>query len=201
MAGSAASGLPTGIRGRVLALALTATALVSVWLGIAVPLVDLHADRADLLERRTALARRMTELVDTLPALRAQQEAAQQTQGQSAATPPVRALLAGASDAIAGAALQGLVQDMARNAGTNLTRIETLPAEARGGYRRIALRVALTAPLPDLVKFLTALAQANPRMLIDDAQMRGTNVREEAGSPPIDTTLTILAFRAGAAGG
>jgi len=201
MAGATASGLPTGIRGRLLALALTATALASVWLGIVSPLMDLYADRADLLDRRTALARRMTELAGTLPALKAQQQQDQQAKGRAANTPPIQALLAGTSDAIAGAALQGLVQDMARDAGTNLTRIETLPAEARGLYRRIALRVALTAPLPDLVKFLTALAQANPRMLIDDVQLRGTNTREAAGSPPIDTTLTILAFRAEAAGG
>ena len=197
----AASELPTGVRGRVLALALTATALASIWFGIAAPLMELYADRADLLDRRTALARRMAEVADTLAPLQARQAQDRQAQGQAAATPPVQALLAGGSDAIAGAALQGLVQDMARDAGTNLTRIETLPAEARGSYRRIALRVALTAPLPDLVKFLTALAQANPRMLIDDVQLRGTNTREAAGSPPIDTTLTILAFRAEAAGG
>ncbi len=201
MASMASSGLPTGIRGRALALALTATLLASLWLGVAVPLMDLYADRADLLERRIALARRMAGVVATLPALQAQQSQDQGPQNRSGTTPPAQALLAGGSDAIAGAALQGLVQDMARDAGTSLTRIETLPAEVRSGYRRIALRVALTAPLPDLVTFLTAVEQASPQMLIDDVQLRGTNTRETPASPPIDVTLTILAFRSGAAGG
>ena len=201
MASIAAGQLPTGVRGQALAVALTVIALVSIWLGIAAPLIDLYADRTDLLERRTALARRMGDVANTLTSLLAQQELDRQNGDQGVAAPPVQALLSGASDAIAGAALQGLVQDMARAAGTNLTRIETLPAEARSSYRRIALRVAFTAPLPDLVKLLTALEQSSPRMLVDDVQLRGTNTREGGFSPPIDITLTILAFRAEPPGG
>ena len=188
------SGLPDGPRGRALALALTAALAAALWLGVLAPLMSWYADRADLLVRRTVLATRMTELVETLPALQARL-AASASNG-----PPAVAVLQGGSDAIASAALQGLVQDMARAAGISLTRIETLPAEARGSYRRIALRVALSTPLPDLVTFLVAAEQANPRMLVDDLQLRsGVALVLDGGdgSPaqPIDAALTVLAFR------
>lgn len=192
------SGLPTGLRGRLLALGLTLTLAAALWLGVVAPLMAWYGDRSDQLERRAALARHMAELIETLPALQAQQAA-------EPSGPSVSAVLQGSSDAIAGAALQGLIQDMARAADISLTRIETLPAEIRGNYRRIALRVALSTPLPDLVKFLVAVAQANPLMLVDDLQLRSSGgdaleTGESQTAQTIDATLTILAFRAEPAG-
>jgi len=61
------SSLPTGRRGRLLALGLTATLLLSVWFGAVEPIVAWYGDRADTIAQRTALARRMTALADSLP--------------------------------------------------------------------------------------------------------------------------------------
>ena len=189
-----ATTLPTGARGRWLALAWTLTVAAALWFGAVAPVTAWYADRNDLLERRTVLARRMAAVAATLPALRAEQN------NRQTAAPPVAAVLSGGSDAIASAALQGLVQDMAGAAGISLTRIETLPADPRGDYRRIALRLALSTPLPDLVKFLVAVKRADPQLLIDDVQLRSNPALmlepgESRAVEPIDGALTILAFR------
>ncbi len=65
----------------------------------------------------------MTALVATLPELQ------RQSSGEHA---PAAALLEGASDAVAGAALQSTVQRMATTAGAELNSMEMLPAEQRG---------------------------------------------------------------------
>jgi general secretion pathway protein M len=184
--------LPDGPRGRVLALALTLTVLAALWLGCVQPLLAWHATRADALAQRDALLQRMTMLVATLPEL--QREAS----GEHAAT---SALLAGASDAIAGATLQTTVQGMAATAGATLRSLETLPAEPRGQYHRIALRVSTEVSWPVLVTLLRAIEQGPPRMLVDNLQLRAPPEEQRTADSPITAAFTIVAFRAATPGG
>lgn len=131
----------------------------------------------------------MAELVETLPALQAQ------AGGREATGPAPSAVLAGETDAVAGAALQLLVQQMATRAGTSLSSAEVLPTEAVGGYRRIGLHVALAAPWPVLVHLLQSIEQATPPMLVDDLRVHGSPVPNVA--LPMDASFTVLAFRDG----
>lgn len=179
--------LPEGRRGRLLALALTVTLLAALWAGCVLPLIEWHAAGADALAQRRALLQRMTALVATLPDLQ------RLSSGDHA---PAAALVEGASDAIAGAALQSMVQRMATTAGAELSSMEMLPAEQTGVYRRIGLRVATTAQWPVLVELLRAIEQGAPRMLIDDLQLRAPPVELRPASAPISASFTIVAFRA-----
>ena len=183
--------LPEGRRGRLLALALTVSVLAALWVGCAQPLIDGHAARADTLDQQRALLQRMTALAATLPDLQ------RQSSGEQA---PVAALLEGPSDAIAGAALQSSVQHMAARAGAELNSMEMLPAEQRGAYRRIGLRVAASAQWPVLIELLRSIEQDSPRMLTDDLQFRAPPVELRVASSPISAAFTVVAFRAGAAG-
>jgi general secretion pathway protein M len=106
-------------------------------------------------------------------------------------------VLAGETDAVAGAALQLLMQQMAIGAGTSLSSVEVLPAESVGGYRRIGLHVALAAPWPALVHLLQSIEQATPPMLVDDLRLHGSPVANVA--LPMDASFTVLAFRDGKA--
>ena len=97
------------------------------------------------------------------------------------------------------AELQQRVQDIAAKSGATLASTEALAAEAAGGYRRIRMRVALTARWPVLVAMLQALAeQASPQMLVDDVQLRSAPVLLDRDDPPLDASFTVLALRAGA---
>jgi general secretion pathway protein M len=186
--------LPEGPRGRAMALGLSAIVLVALWLAAGQPLLDAYADRQDEVERRTALAARMADLAAALPEL--QREGA----AQSTDTTPASATLEGASDALAAAALQSLVESMSNSARGHLTSTEALPAEQVGAYRRVALRVTVDATWPVLIRFLQAIERATPRMFIDDLQIHAQPASEKVREPPLDISFTVLAFRAATTG-
>ena len=182
--------LPTGRTGQALAVGLLAVVAVLVWLVVAAPLAAWHADRAEALATRTALALRMAQLAERLPELQRQAAAS------AAAGPAANALFAGSSDAVAGASLQQAVQDMAARAGATLSSTEALAADQAGAYRRISLRVAVNAPWPLLVEMLRQSAEATPQMLVDDLQVRGNRAVGVQGVVPLDASWTVMGFRA-----
>lgn len=190
-----AAALPTGARGRALALALLAVVLGLAWVAVGAPLVAWHTERAERLVGREALARRMEALAATLPALRRQVAG-----GEAGVEPKARALLEGGSDAIAGAALQDQVAAMARRSGLTLASAESLPAEVAGGFRRLRLRVSVSGPWPELMGLLREVAVASPRMLVDDLQMQAGMSVTAGAAQPVGATFTVVAFRAGGAG-
>lgn len=179
--------LPTGRRGQVLALAITVTAAASLWLGVAAPLADWYAARAQAFTEQAVLAAHMQAIAAMLPALRRAAPAAPRGAG---------AFLTGRSDALAAAELQARVNRLAAGVGVTPTSLETLPAVSRGGHRRVGLRVALTAPWPKLVDLLLAMRAARPRMLLDDVEFRGLPAQSRTGSPPVDAGFAVYAFRA-----
>ncbi len=186
--------LPDGPRGRALALALLAIVLGLVWAGAVSPLLDWYAARAETIAERQGLLAHMTGLVNSLPALR-------RTAGAGTAGPQPTALLDGESDAIAGAGLQGMVQEMATEAGATLASAEALPGEQRGSYRRIGVRINFNADWPVLVALLKAIESNPVRLLVDDLQLHAIARIGQSGptigAPQIDTRLIVLGFRAG----
>ena len=188
--------LPTGRAGQALAVALTLLALLLVWEVVADPLIGWYGQRADEVSRQRLLAARMQARVAALPALRRQVATLRH------AGPAKSALLAGRTDAIAAADLQGLIQDMATGAGTALSSTEALPARQQGAYRRVALRISFNATLPVLVQLLQSLDGSSPRMLVDDLQLHTSPIivaQNHDAAPPLDATMTVIGFRAGTA--
>ena len=181
--------LPEGWWGRVLALLLTIVVIAALWAGIAQPLMTWYGGRTDELDRLRVLARHMTEIAAREPIL--QQNAARLSGG-----PPASAVIDSPSDALAGATLQGLVQDCAARAGARLNSVEILPAVQRGDWRRIGLRLSVTASLPALTALLQMLQQASVTMLLDDVQLHAILVRATSEAPVIDSAMTIYGFRA-----
>jgi len=185
------SALPTGRAGQWLALGLAAVLLAVLWAAVASPLIGWHGARSEALAQRRVLASRMAGIAAELPEFKRVAAKA------AAAAPPTGAMLDEPTDAVAGAALQQRVQDIASRAGATLSSAEALPAETAGAYRRIRLRVALTVHWPVLVATLQALAeQGTPQMLVDDLQLRGAPVLLEHDDPPLDASFTVVALRA-----
>src|ERR1700722_8306004 len=104
---SAATGLPTGQRGRALALALLMALLLILWLALVSPLLGFYSDRADTLSDQQQKGAHMALLAEQVPALKPRAESA------AHAGPPPSLVLEGPSDAVAAATLQNRVQDMA----------------------------------------------------------------------------------------
>ncbi|HSU06704.1 MAG TPA: type II secretion system protein GspM, partial [Acetobacteraceae bacterium] len=154
-------------------------------------LIAWHSQRAERIAERYVLERHMAAVAASLADM--QREAAAATAGG----PPVLALLDGAADPIAGAALQGLVQEMADKSDVSVTSTEMLPASQSGPYRRIGLHVSVYSPRwPTLVQLLQSIEQATPRMQVDDLQIHGLPARLAGDGPPIDASFSVFAFRA-----
>jgi len=195
--------LPVGRRGQLLAAALTLICLAAIWFGMVTPLAAWYDDREDRLRERALLAAHMTDLAGTLPTLqRALHADAARAVGKDL-------LLQGRSDSVAGATLQGAVQDLVTDAGATLGSAELLPGEAVGDFRRLGLQVSISdVPWPVLVHLLRSIAEARPRMLVDGFDLRTASATQRQGagegrdvSPPLDASFTVYAFRAGPTGG
>ncbi|TMJ59146.1 MAG: general secretion pathway protein GspM [Alphaproteobacteria bacterium] len=184
--------MPTGRRGQLLALSLLLVALGGVYLLIVSPLLGLYAERAAVLENRRMLVPRLRAAADELPSLRARVEQLRAAAGTRKIT------LEGASDAIASATLQSRIEELASSAGATIGSTESLPAEARSGYRRIGLRYVLSGSYETLVKFLARLESATPPVVIDNLHIHG--VLRRPGTPAaagLDAGLDVYAYRDG----
>jgi len=185
------AGFPTGRNGRLLAAGLAVLALLAIWLGLISPITDWYGARAAHLTDLRLRVARESALIETLPALK--------TSAAAAAHTPARATVAGSTDAIAGAALQEQVQQLATAASAQLTSIETLPADQVGLYRRIGVRVELNAQLQVVVSLLKSVEEAQPSMLVDDLHLTGTPMGLNSLALPLDASFTVYGFRAGTA--
>jgi general secretion pathway protein M len=185
--------LPTGWRGRMLALGLAFATLAAIYTLVVAPLLELYADRTVQIETRRTLLLKLQGLAAELPGLRAR-VAEIRANGDSSS----KLTLQGASDAIASAALQGRVEELAGAAGITIGSTESLPAEARGPYRRLGLRMVLSGNYDGLVTLLSRLETAAPPLIVDNLQLH--SFQRRPGAPPggaaLDASVEIYGFRA-----
>ncbi|WP_419730941.1 type II secretion system protein GspM [Lichenicola sp.] len=186
-----AGSLPQGRAGQASALGIAAIVLLLLWEAVGSPLIGLYQDRDEAIKGQRQMAARMDMLAAELPALR------QAAAGSAARSGPV-ALIEGSSDAVAAAALQEKVQQMASSLGASLSSTESLPASQAGAYRRVGVRISVSAPFEVMVRLIAAIEQASPSMLIDDLQLHGSRIMVQAASP-LEGAMTVMAFRAGKA--
>jgi general secretion pathway protein M len=162
---ASAETLPTGRRGQVTAVGVTLAAIMLLWVVIISPLIGFYSSRAEQLTEQQAVMHRMEDLVASRQAL------TERAADLGDVAPTKGALLDGSSIPVATAALQGLVQDTAMTAGASLTSVESLPGETGTGYRRVGVKLALSASWPVLIHFLQALQESDTPMAIDDLQI------------------------------
>jgi len=184
--------LPTGRRGRLLALSLLIVLLAAVYFVAAAPLLALYAERAAVLEDRRMLLPRLRAVGDEVPALHARVEQLRAAAGTRKIT------LEGASDAIAAATLQSRIEELAASVGATIGSTESLPPEARSGYRRIGLRYVLSGSYETLIKFLGKLETATPPLVIDNLHIHGVLRRPgTSAAAGLDAGLDVYAYREG----
>jgi len=187
----AVTSLPTGIPGRVLALAILGAAIGLAYLGIISPLWSMYRQGdATLSDRRLLMPRveLLAQEVPTLRARRAELKAAGTARGVT---------LDGASDALASANLQSSLGQLAAANGVTIASTEAIAAEDRGAYRRIGLRLVVNGRYASIVKLLGAIEEAKPPLVLGNLQvhglLRGVEVRTDY---PLDTRFEVCGLRA-----
>lgn len=178
-----------------LALGLAFVTLAAAYLLVAAPLIELYADRAVLIETRRALLTRLHTVAAELPALRSH-AADIRAAGDSA-----KVTLDGATDPVALATLQGRIEEFASGAGVSIGSTESLPAEARGPYRRLGLRLVLSGSYDAIVTLVARLEAATPPLIVDGLQIHSFQRRPGAVAPgtTLDANVEVYGFRADAA--
>ena len=179
-----------GRRGSGVALGLLLVALLLAWLGVVSPLIGWYRARAEAIAEQQSLAEHMEALVATLPALRAEAVHAR-------TAVPQATLIMGDSDAVAAAALQGRIEEMARQQDARLASVAILPGEPAGIWRRVGLRIEVNAPFAVVVRLLQTLLATTPTMIIDDVSLTAAAISTPGRPATMDAEFTVYAFRRG----
>ena len=182
--------LPEGRAGQISAAGLALLALAALAFGVIAPLSDWYGARAALLQDERQQLAHMLALQRTLPSLRRSAAAAAQTANATV-------LLPGGSDAIAGAALQSSLQNLAARSSISLDSAEMQPADDVGALRRIGVAVSVTTTWPALITLLAQIDSASPRMIVDNLTINGNAPPDPRQEVSLQATFTVSAFRAG----
>jgi general secretion pathway protein M len=168
---------------RGLALILLLIALLAGWLLLAWPLIALRQDATAQIARLRETVARLEATAARHPGLQAELVRLQQ------AGPIAGLFLPASSEGQAAAALQDLVKQAAGRAGGTLVTMQPLPSVAENGFRRVGLKLLLTAELPALQKFLHALEAGRPVAVLEDLYIRARS--GQASGPAADRVLEI----------
>ncbi|HJT44101.1 MAG TPA: type II secretion system protein GspM [Rhizomicrobium sp.] len=190
--------LPGGFAGQMLALAIALAGAAGFYLLLISPVLGVYGARAELLERRMALAQRYEALAYELPTLR---EADKKWRDRSGG----ELLLAGNSDALAAAALQTEMKGLVEDAGAKLTSSEVLDSAAEGNFRRVGVRVVFSGDLKLITEVLRGLETSRPVLSVEDFSFHaGLGAAADDSEEDSDTggdgtlavTLDVYGFRA-----
>lgn len=182
--------LPSGRHGRLLALALLGIALATVYVTAVMPLLGFYYDRQARLVRERQLIVKLDSVVAELPALQARLDRLH------AAVANHKMALAGDTDAIAAAALQGSLEQYATAAGVTIGSSEILPTQAAGEYHRVGLRLLVNGRYQGLLRLIERIETARPPLAIDNLQIRGMQSATPREAPVgLDASLEVYGFR------
>ena len=168
---------------------MACVALGIVYIVLVAPLRDLYSERALRVETRTSLLAKLNTAAGELPALRAR------VTELGAAAGSDRLTLKGTTGAIASAALQSYIQELAAGGDITIRSIESLPAEGQGRYRRLGLRLFISGAYESLIDLLAKIENATPPLVVDNLQIR--SVLRRPGATPIlalDANFEVYGF-------
>jgi general secretion pathway protein M len=184
------TGLPEGHAGKAAALAILALVVAAIYFAILSPVLAFYDSNAERLEQRRELVRRDKRAADDLPRLRSLAK-------QRGANPRgADLLLAGASDAVAAAALQSNLKDMVEEVGAKITSAATLPPESEGAFRRVGVRVAFSGDLQLLTTVLLGIEASHPVLSVGNLELHVAGDSEGDDDPSLAIALDVFGYRA-----
>jgi len=103
--------------------------------------------------------------------------------------------LAGGTDALAAVALQDRVKEVAGSGGAAVRSMQPLAGTDQQGFRRVTVRVQLTATTDALFQVLYALEAGRPLVFVDNLDVQNRSVpmqyQDRDSSQPEDPTLVV----------
>lgn len=184
--------LPTGMRGRLVALGLVLIPLLLLLRFAAWPLIDrLSSAEEERAAKRAAIAH-YQRLLAQAPGLEAAVSRLERTR------PLASYLFAGGNRALAAAGLQRTLQASAKKNGATVLSLRVMEPVADGPLERIPVEARLLAGIGEARNLLYEIETATPYLFIDtiDIDVRRSRRRQTAAAEPLSIRLVVYGLRA-----
>ncbi len=171
---------------RLAALALSAGVVFALYVFVAAPIVAGYAETDAAVVQATELLDRYRRIAAGRPALQERLEALKSRQSE------IGTYLSGGTDALAGAELQELVNATVARGGGGLRSVQILPVKADGGFRRIGVRVQMTATIAQVLRVLHGFEAGSKLLFVDKLEVSNRRARRRRKQPvEMDPTLLV----------
>jgi hypothetical protein len=171
---------------RLAALALSAGVVFGLYIFVAAPIVASYAETDAAVAQAAELLDRYRRVAAARPALQERLDALKSRQSE------IGTYLGGETDALAGAKLQELVNATVAAGGGALRSVQILPAKADGGFRRIGVRVQMTATIAQVLHVLHGLDAGSTLLFVDNLEVSNRRARRRRKQQvEMDPTLLV----------
>jgi general secretion pathway protein M len=174
---------------RLAALMLVPLTVGAIYAFVIEPLMSAYRETETRIADTRAQLVHLRRLAEQRPALAAQVEALEHRQDSEGY------YLAGGTDALAAVALQDRVKEVVGSGGGSVHSMQPLPGMEERGFRRVTVRVELTAATASLFYILYTLESGRPLVLVDNfgVQNRARPVVGQNGAQPAleDPSLVV----------
>ncbi len=170
---------------RTAALSILFVLLGALYLFVVGPLVEAYRTTDEAIEQTGDQLARYENISKNYPSLKAQLEKLTRRQAASGV------YLAGDTDALAAAALQEDVSATIERNGGKLRSIQILPVTNDGEFKRVSVRVQLTATLGAFTQILYTLEAGKPVTFVDNLDVKNRRARRTAKDQDQDPELVI----------
>ena len=160
---------------RALAVAILAAILAALWALVVQPVTARFESYDRAITQSQALLARYLRTGGTRERLQAQLEQMRQTQAS------LGGFLEGGSGELVAAQLQNTVKKLVDANDGELKSIQILEEQEENNFRRVAIRVTMTADTEAVQKIFYSLETANPYLFLDNIDMRARRTRAETG--------------------
>ena len=171
---------------RIAAFALSAGVAFALYVFVAAPIVAGYAETDAAVAQAAELLDRYRRIAAARPALQERLDALKSRQSE------IGAYLSGGTDALAGAELQELVNATVAKGGGGLRSVQILPVKADGGFRRIGVRVQLTATMAQVLRVLHGFEAGSKLLFVAKLDISNRRARRRRNRPvELDPTLLV----------
>ncbi len=170
---------------RTAALGLVAVLIGTAYLLLVAPVVEAYRSTNEATQHVFEQLARYGQLSKTYPNRKAQLERLDRQQARSGI------YLAGETDALAAAALQQDVGAKIERNGGRLRSMQPLPVKTDGDFKKVSVRVQMTATLGSLARILHALEAGKPYVFIDNLDVKNRRARKATKAQHDDPELVV----------
>ena len=171
---------------RLAAVALSAGVIFAVYVFAVAPILTGYAETDTAVSEAAELLERYRRIAAARPAVQTRLDELKARQSE------IGTYLGGATDALAGAELQELVNATVGKGGARLRSVQILPVKSDGGFRRIAVRVQMTATIAQVLGVLHALEAGPTFLFVDNLEISNRRARRRRNRPvEMDPTLLV----------